>query len=77
MEYYWADCSSNSGATNTFTEITNYNDARGCGYISSGASVSITKCGAGVSEGFICEHTSGKNTVKLLIENKIKDIIIK
>lgn len=62
LDYYWADGGSSQGVRNMFTEITKYEDAEGCGYISSGATVSMTQCD--VSNGFICEHTNGKETVK-------------
>lgn len=62
--YHWADGGSGDGVRTKFTEIHKYGDADGCGYIHSGATVSMTVCD--VREGFICEHTRGKETVKTI-----------
>ncbi|XP_052719018.1 uncharacterized protein LOC128190845 [Crassostrea angulata] len=58
--YHWADGGSGDGVRTKFTEIHKYGDADGCGYIHSGATVSMTQCD--VREGFICEHTRGIDT---------------
>lgn len=58
FDYSWADGGSGHGVSTIFT------DTEGCGYISSGATISMTKCD--VSEGYICEHPNGKETVKTM-----------
>lgn len=63
-DYSWADGGSGHGVNTIFTEIRQYGNAEGCGYISSGATISMTKCD--VREGFICEHPNGKETVKTM-----------
>lgn len=60
-DYLWEDGGSGDGVNTIFTEILKYRYQEGCGYISSGATISMTQCT--VREGFICEHPNGKETV--------------